>query len=341
MNHFPPMYLDGITLKNDWVIISSFTGYQGQFGRGYIAENKQTNKKGFVKALNLEILNNSQNFLVDAQKLINDFSFEQNLLKQCLNKRMSRVVKLLDYGEIKSEKFSLPIPYMIFEFAEKITKEVLETDQRSLDSILQLSCIHGAITAVNQLHKSNIAHQDIKPSNFLEINDITKIADLGRSTQINNSSSYDEINVAGDQRYSPPELLYGEVSNDWYTRRFSCDMYMLGGIIAYCITHEPLTYTLIKNLNEELKPLNMQGQYDQVLPSIQSEMNKIYTELEIRLPENLKEIVIIIKQMTNPDPSYRGWPKFKGRVGNQYNLEPYISQIANLLKKIEYKFDKC
>jgi len=333
----------GHNLADGWIVKKEFGGYTGNFAKGYVVENPNTSTTGYLKLCDLERANigDPALFLDRIKQLVDAFYYERNLVRLCIDKRLSRVVRGLDEGQLTVSGQPQPIPYIIFEFADDISKNLLENIGNEFNHALSLRCIHGAFVGVNQLHKSGIAHQDIKPSNVLLMHQKSKIGDLGRSSKKGEVAVHDSYSIAGDPSYSPLELMYGAVSEDWNRRRFACDMYMLGGMLVFYLTNKPITSLILEEIDDRLRPLNMAGSYDQAIPHLRDTMNQVYQGIASLIPEDLRdELLSVITQMTDPDPAKRGWPRFKNRVGNQYNLDPYISKIANLTKKAEFKMKK-
>jgi len=247
---------------------------------------------------------------------------------------------MLCEGEITIKNYDLPIPYMVFEFADDMAKNLLSDVTKEASTASSLMCLHESFVAVKQLHNHGIAHQDIKPSNLLLIDNRTKIGDLGRSSQKGKEAVHDNYCVAGAVPYSPPELIYSQVSPNWETRRVACDMYMLGGMIVFYYTGEPLTAIILNKLEPELHPAKVRCDFEQVLPSLYSTMNNIYADIESKIShEYREELMSIIKQLTDPDPMKRGFPKYIGQE-NQYNLDPYISKLGMISRKAKYVLDK-
>ena len=199
--------------------------------------------------------------------------------------------------------------------------------------------MHQAAAALRQLHSVEIAHQDIKPSNVLIFeDDLSKLADLGRASDRNSTSPYDELRCAGDQTYAPPELLYGYVPQDWRARRLGCDLYLLGSLVVFLCIGVSMTHLLFKRLDEEHHYTNWSGTYNEILPYLQYAFAKILREFrkEKIHPDFADKITEVVEQLCNPDPQRRGHPKNLQSIGDKYSLERYVSIFDLLAKRAEY-----
>ena len=101
------------------------------------------------------------------------------------------------------------------EKADRTARDMLSLSA-SLDILWALKSLHGVAVALDNLHKENVAHQDIKPSNVLYFSDqmTSKIGDVGRASSLSMASAHDACDFAGDKKYSPFEQLYGYIDSD-------------------------------------------------------------------------------------------------------------------------------
>jgi eukaryotic-like serine/threonine-protein kinase len=106
----PAARLKGLTLPSGWVVTEEIqrlpgaTG--GQFSCGYRVQ--KDGKAAFLKALDYSkaeemSLNMGIGNLDALQILINAYQFERNLLRECRQKRMDRIVVALEDGSVKVE----------------------------------------------------------------------------------------------------------------------------------------------------------------------------------------------------------------------------------------------
>ena len=120
-------------------------------------------------------------------------------------------------------------PFILFEYLEgKDLEEVLASQDLSLEESVKV--LEQTAKGIDYLHKANIYHQDIKPSNLLLTNQGVKIIDFNVSV----TSSDESVITAGTRRYLPPGFKPSiEPSKE---DRIDRDLYALG-ITAYeCIT---------------------------------------------------------------------------------------------------------
>lgn len=145
--------------------------------RSYVAENEK-GEYAFVKVLDPR----ANGSLEEAQKHLSLFIYEKDVVDVCGHRNMHRVIRGLKYGTLKTpEPFSMSLHYLIFEWADCDLRSQIDLDERSHLSVV-LRWLHHAATGLQQLHFSEIAHQDIKPANILVMpNRTAKLGDLGRA----------------------------------------------------------------------------------------------------------------------------------------------------------------
>lgn len=303
----------------------------GAFASGYTVKNKNGDK-AFLKAFNYYYaLRATGSTINELKKLVDDFTYERDLLEFCAENKMRRIVTAIDYGEHDLQGVTLPIPYLIFELAQGNLHKYRAVNNPLL--AWKLQTFHGTLVGLSQLHKAKIAHQDIKPSNILIFGDeIAKISDLGCATQFGNESVWN----GGDPDYLPIELFYGYTSNDWETRRFGADFFMMGGLLTYLVSDSSFLALLISKLDDGFKPLKFLGTYVQVLPYIMHAYHETLSEIGDSIYPPIKnEIMPIISELTHPIPEKRGNPQnIQINRHRQFSLEKYISIIDRIAKSI-------
>lgn len=206
------------------------------------------------------------------------------------------------------------------------------------DAVWSLRVLQDVCLGLHQVHRDMIAHQDTKPSNVLCYGDSKfKIADFGRSSRRGQPARHDDLVVAGDRTYAPPELLYGFIHSDFGPRRIGCDMYMLGNLAAFLFTGANVTSLLFSRLNQQHHPAHWAGTYDQVLPYVETAFAGVLNGLEALLDESVRAGVLeLVRELCNPDLSRRGDPRGVGGH-NQYSLERYVSRLDLMLRRLKVR----
>lgn len=334
----PAQQLVGKELLNGWKVLElieptkNATG--GHFSTSYIVKSSN-GEKAFLKAMDYADALKSDDTVTALYNLTAECKFEREILEKCKTKGLSRIVRILDFGNLQPADGnpSNVVEYFIFECARGDIRSVVDFN-KAVEIAWALRIMHQAAAALQQLHSAQIAHQDLKPSNVLIFDDNhSKLADLGRAFDFHRASPHDDFDCAGDTTYAPPELLYGHVPQDWRIRRLGCDMYLLGSLAVFLSTGVSMTHLLSKRLNKEHHWKNWSGKYEEVLPYIQEAFLAIVRELHNVIRRDFpKEIPELVKQLCNPDPELRGHPK-NFRTGNSFALERYVSIFDRLAKK--------
>ena len=335
----PARNLLGKKLSGGWKVVKlvprppSATG--GHFSCSYIVRSKD-GKKAFLKAMDYKGALKTSNPAMELQAMTEAYNYEKDLLEKCSQRRLSRIVNLLHDGAIpaQAEDPASVVQYLIFELAKGDIRAI--DTEKTIDIAFALRTIHNVATALQQLHSSHIAHQDVKPSNVLIFDSgPSKLGDLGRAVAHQDKSPHDEVNIAGDVTYAPPELLYEDASKDWAKRRLGCDMYLLGSLGVFFFTGASMTPLLFTKLSVEFHCKNWIGTYGEVLPYLQSAFLEAIREIKSEIPQEFSKTSEAIQQLCNPDPELRGHPRSIMSDGNQYSLERYVSIFGNLAKRAE------
>ncbi|MEM7196376.1 MAG: protein kinase, partial [Pseudomonadota bacterium] len=270
------------------------------------------------------------------------FNHERELLELCLEHNLRRVARLISAGVVESDDGQPDYAFMVFEKAMSNGKvENFVDAANGLGFRLQL--LKDVCVGLHQLHQRSIAHQDIKPSNILKVDEKGisrgKITDLGRASRKGTAIDHDLNAFACQPVYAPPDRLYRAPVDDWELKRITGDLYLFGSLIwQYALgTPGSLTSVWMSQLREPLKPHNFNDTYDQVLPHLIDVFEEIYkagiaecnTDLE-------RELIDIAKQLTSPDPLKRGAPSFQRRL-DRHSLQPFVSKLDRLLKQFHAK----
>lgn len=340
--------LIGIKLNNGWVVTKKLTNKHystgGNFSICYVVE--RDGEIGFMKVLDLTRLLRAKDFMRVLEWAIKAHNYECDILKLCAERRMSKVVYVIEHGEIFAEEgdSDLPVHYLIFELADKSARDHVAVSDDLANAWLMRS-VHNVAVGLSQLHKSGIAHQDVKPSNVLlfDKSETSKIGDLGRAEVQQKESVYVSLNVAGDPDYAPPELAYNHIDPDWNKRRKTTDLYHLGSLLTFYYMKSHMTALLKAYLPSEFHWTNWEGEYRVALPYVNNAFERVLekvteeVKLKVKDKELTKEIVTIIKQLCHPEPDKRGHPLNRMVDINKYSLERYITQFSRLTNKFEIK----
>jgi serine/threonine protein kinase len=336
----PAARLKGLTLRSGWVVTEELprlpgaTG--GQFSCGYKVQ--KDGKTAFLKALDYSkakeiALATGIDTLTALQGLINAYQFERNLLWECKQKRMDRIVVPLEDGSVTVDTGDFgEVNYLIFEPAEGDVRKHLSSF-RNLNVIWTLKCLHHIATGLYQLHGAKVAHQDLKPSNVLVIDSsVSKVADLGCASIQGTISPRDDYEFAGDRTYAPPELLYRSIDPDWGRRRQAADVYHLGSMVTFFFCGASMTAMILANMPPDHLYTVWAGTYPQILAEIRYAFGLALEEFSRSVPgEQLRRTLReAVSQLCDPEPSRRGHPSNRWGSANPYSLERYVS-LFNLL----------
>lgn len=335
--------LQGMTLTNGWLVVAKMgrnpSGTGGTFSQSYKVEKGAA--KGFLKAFDFsEAFEPGANTTELIQILTSAYNFERSILEHCQQRRLSKVVIAIDSGQVQVPGYGNAdgrVFYLVFELAESdIRGQIMATNR--FDAAVSMRVLKDISLALWQVHREMIAHQDVKPSNVLSFGQSGfKIADFGRSSRKGHSIWYDERSVPGDRNYAPPELMYGYRHADFVPRRVGCDLYMLGNLAAFLFSGTNMTASLFSKLDGQYHPNVWNSSYADVLPYLQNAFGSVLSELEPLFDEVVRaDLLLIIKQLCNPDLSKRGHPRGIGR-SEQYSLERYVSQLNLLAQRTELK----
>lgn len=308
----------------------------GNFSVGYIVEN-ENKQRAFLKALDYSAAHNSPNTADVLNEMITAFIYERDLLKKC--DKMTHVVNAIDGGsyQVKGEFIFPNVDYLILEIADGDIRDFLNFSN-IFDIAWALRSLHHVSIGIQQMHQKNIAHQDLKPSNVLLFNNrkVTKIGDVGSASELGVETLHEDDDIAGDPTYAPIEQKYGYHHSDWRIRRFGCDMYLFGNLIVFIFAKVNITAGIIYYLHRQHRP-GFGSDYLTVLPYIRSAFNKFIVDIEKQIPDTIKtEIIEVVRQLCDPDPSLRGHPLEKYIYNDQFLMTRYISLFNKLATEAEY-----
>jgi serine/threonine protein kinase len=336
-------FLEGVQLKNGWTIVSkaqqAVNSTGGCFSIPYVVERQigKGKQRAFLKVLNLRRALESNDLAREMERMTTAFNFERTTLEACKDKRLRRVATLIEDGQHTLPNNPYPICYIIFELASgDIRKEIEQLTEFNL--AWRLRTLHQVAVGLQQLHNNRIAHQDLKPSNVLIFEDFgAKVSDLGSADfgTHPNASPRGAFTYAGDPSYAPPELLYGELSQDWKTRRIGCDLYLLGSLIVFFFSNgASMTAVLQQHLHPSHSWAQWPHDYRTALPYVMDAFEKALNQIGQDVSDDVRRPILeIIRQLCDPDPKRRG---DGSQTDNRLNLERLISRLDVLATKAAY-----
>jgi eukaryotic-like serine/threonine-protein kinase len=329
----PAEMLEGQVLDNNWIVGRLIPRTESQTGGTFSSSYEVRNGDGriaFLKAMDYTKALAEPDPAAALNLLTSAFLFEREVLQECGERKMSRIVRAIDGGKILIS--NAVTEYLIFEKAEGDIRTHLDSTPE-FDLAWTMTCIHNICVGMQQLNGASIAHQDLKPSNVLHFREHgEKIADLGRAWHGTRVSPHDRMQCAGDLTYAPPELLYGYTDPNESDRRFGADFYLVGSMILFLFTGARASQLLLSELDQSHYPGNWQGTYEEALPYLQHAFNKnISTIFEYFADPILgSEIVEVMKQMCDPNIATRGDKYHKSKYGSRFGLQRFVSAFDRL-----------
>lgn len=331
--------LTGLTLDGGWVVaellpkLSIQTG--GVFSCSYRIEHRD-GRKAFLKAMDFEAALRDPDPAGKLKELTEAFVFERSIVELCGARKLSRVVRAHGSGTITPSGKSV-VQYLIFEMADGDVRKQL-SQMTNFNLVWRLHCLHHLFVAIQQLHGSQIAHQDVKPSNVLGCGEEGhKIADLGRAWHAMIASPFDSYGCAGDTNYAPPELLYSGAALADEERRRGADFYALGSMIVFMFTGLRMTAALMSAMPVHLRWRHTTETYADVLPALQHAFGTVLSQLRASISneELWVEIKSLVEQTCNPDITKRGDKAHTAKVGSRFELQRFVSKLDTLCARAE------
>jgi eukaryotic-like serine/threonine-protein kinase len=138
------------------------------------------------------------------------------------------VVPILDVGDSRGLTF-LVMPYYD---GGSLAGRLLERGPLGIDEALELAA--GLGRGLDELHRKDIVHRDVKPSNvLLDSAETPALSDFGLARAADSTRLTAEGQIVGTPHYLAPELIEGEEA----TR--ASDIYALGCVLYECLTGRP------------------------------------------------------------------------------------------------------
>ncbi len=339
------------TLKSGWYVKTKperDTNQSGStFSVGYVVE--KDGQTCFMKAfdfagfLSVAVPKDGEDEIevIDVMnEMTNAFIYERDLSKHCKNKHVTKVSFVKESGQENITGFSIPVvPYLIFELAEGDIRKTLDFSNE-LDYAWRFSSLHDIAVGLMQLHKIEVSHQDLKPSNVLVFQAESKLGDLGRSICRDLDGPYSKRVFTGDFTYAPPEIWYRFYERDWTKRVFATDCYMLGSLVVFYFTGISMSALLRKHIPDNFGWEKWSGTtLDELFPYLENGFANALIEFESNINrEDLKsELRLLVEYLCNPFPEKRGHPKNVHSIGSNYSLERFVTTLDVLKSKAELR----
>jgi eukaryotic-like serine/threonine-protein kinase len=267
------------------------------------------------------------------------FKYESDLVGLCRDDKLSRVVQVIETGEIERPEQPVRVlqrvPYLVFELADGDIRNSIDVST-SVSNQWRFFVLRQTTLALLQLHSRSIAHQDLKPSNVLKFGaDKLKLGDLGRASMRGRPAPHDELSRPGALNYAPFEQRYDFRPSDWIERRLTADVFHLGCLTVFAFTNVCFPEFVMQRVAEPYLPGNWGEPYAEVMPHIQSAAIEALSKLSEDFPEPFRdELVQIVLDLCHPDPVLRARTGLKNKtsVGLLW-LQRYASRFDALEKR--------
>lgn len=343
VNEVPAAHLTGKALPNGWTVGERVKKDPGASGGHFSISYAVSNERGetaFLKALNFQAAATRPGSFVDKlNNFTKAFIFERDLLLDCDDRKMSRIISLLDHGEVTIEEAGpllSEVPYLIFELADGDIR-AFQARLSAFDVAWVFRVMKHVFQGLEQLHAAHAAHQDLKPSNVLtqESGNEMKLGDLGCADRRGIEGPSSEWKIPGATTYAPPEQHYGSFGGEWEERR-ATDMYLAGSLGVQLFLGHCMSALVQHFVEEKFKARNWQGSFHEVVPYLQASHATVIGHLLAAVEaatgeeEMAGEFTAAIAQTTDPDPANRGHPKDKASRTSSFAVRRYVSLMNKL-----------
>lgn len=336
----PKHLLEGTILASGWLLTEKLVPKSGSsggtFGVGYKATRGE--EIAFVKAIDFVDAISAPDPLLELTKLSNIANFEKDVLSYCAQHGMTKVLKYIGHEYISFDPNNplTRVSCLIMEAGTEDLRRLFNSKGGEL-SAWNLQVLRDVSQAIAQLHKGGIAHQDIKPSNVIEVSgngvNLMKVGDLGRVVRREQNGPFDALPWPGDWRYSPPERWYGFIPPDWTDARDSSDAYMLASLMVYLYTGTTIQSLVLNLIPPAFQPGTWTGSFDQdlmpVLVNVHSRVLNEYLLPQLD-PAIADGVFAIAKALSHPDPLKRGDLNARKQFGRPVGMERIYQKFNGL-----------
>jgi len=343
--------LEGQTIGDGWLVGARFANPRidrnidpeksgSTFSVGY--KVTKTGREAFLKVFDiLSAFLPGGNFLVELNRITSSYQHEKAILDLCATGRMSRIVRILDHGDIPvpfpvpgNPEFVIRLHFIIFVRADggDIRDIFARFDQ--VTDAAKFQYLHHVAVGLQQLHGARISHQDLKPSNVVvfEMGEIgAKITDFGRALKRGETAAHEAYSIAGDPIYAPPEQLYDHRASDWRERREASDLFQLGSLAAFMFSGKNATAGIMEFLPPDARPGNWGGTYQDILPVVQRAFADFLASIRPSFPDwAIDDVQRLITLACEPDVYKRGDPRARAQVNQPLGIDRFISRLQEL-----------
>ena len=258
----------------------------GGMARVYKAKCRQLNRYVAIKVLREE--------LKDDKEFVDKFKTEALSAASLTH---PNIVSVFDSGEDEG------IYYFVMEYVEGYTLKQYISRRGALEWREACNITIGICNAIEQAHKNNIVHRDIKPHNImLNVDGVVKVTDFGIAKAVSSSTIVRGGNIIGSVHYFSPEQARGASST------FKSDIYSIG-IVLY----ELLTGRVPFDANDPFNVAKMQVEQNPIEPkrlneNIPRSVNAVVLRALAKKPEerynSVTEMIAAIKNAVSIANNY-------------------------------------
>jgi len=339
----------GKTLKSGWTVIKKIEKEDNQTGSFfsvcYLVEKEEEIcfMKAFDFAKFLSISVEEDKSMMDVMNdMTTAYKYERDLSKHCQDHHVTKVAFVKEASEEIVPGYSITIvPYLVFDLAEGDVRKTMAYSHK-VNLSWKLKSLHDVAVGLMQLHKIEVSHQDLKPSNILVYKEVCKIGDLGRSMCQAMEGPYNNRIFTGDWTYAPPELMYRYHEKDWKSRVFATDCYLLGSLISFYFSGLPMTALIRNHLPDKFSWEKWKGKFEEIEPYLQNAFEDAIKEFSenIESKELKSELTKLVKYLCNPFPKKRGHPINLNQNSSNFGLERFVTRLDYLKRKSEINLFK-
>lgn len=339
----PKSQMLGVKLASGWTLIELLQKPHGlsggNFGVGYRAT--MGGRNAFVKAVDFVAAMSAPDPMARMGELTSETLFEQEVLEYCTSKGMSKVIRFIghEYYNCAPPDPLLRVSCLIMEAGDKDLRYLVHTDGLATCA-WNMQVMRDISQALAQLHKGNIAHGDIKPSNVIATSVAAtemKVGDLGRVVRSDKPGPFDSMRWTGDSNYWPPEAWYGNIpgalTTGWNNTREAIDAYMLGSLLVYLFTNASMQSLVVKEIQSGFEPGVWRGNYDDNLIAvlIDAHSKVLNKYLAPELDGEMRDAVMAIaRDLTHPNPVKRGDKRARRHINDLVGIDRIYQKFESL-----------